>query len=60
MIGGNNVAWIKSNRYNEFVIGESKNLLFPTSFRKSFSRKSKEENIGNKKYRVGSPLEYIM
>ena len=64
MIGGNNVAWIKSTRYNEFIIGENKKLLYPTSFLKSFNRKSKQEHehehAGNQKYRIDTPLEYIV
>jgi hypothetical protein len=62
MIGGNNVSGSNKIDIMKFVIGERKNLLYPTSFQKSFSRKSKQENenAGNQKCRIDTPLEYIM
>jgi len=62
MVGGNYVAWIKSDRVKELVTGESKNPLYPTSFRKSYSSKTEKEkeNDGNQMCRIDSSLEYTM
>jgi len=61
-VEGNVVAWIKSNRFEEFILGESNNSLYPTSFRKSYISKSEPENEDpeKKKYRIDSTLKYIM
>ena len=58
MVGGNYVAWIKSNRVKDLVTGGCKNPLYPTNFRKSYDSKTKKENEnhGNQICRIGSIL----
>ena len=62
MVGGNYVAWIKSDIVKDLVTEECKNPLYPTSFRKSYSSKieKEKENDGNQMSRFDNTLEHTM
>lgn len=54
--------WLGSNQIYimSFLLGREKNQCIQQAFENKFSRKTKEENTRNQKYRFHTPLEYIM